>query len=398
MKPTHSALAACAAAILALTACGGGGGGTPTAQTPAPQTPAPMETAAPAPEERPAETKAPEAPSAPPAEADSNRVVTIDGATLTMQGVRRAVIALPVFPSGFGGIQSTNTGATGITTDEVLTVFTRGGVAVGITREDESGFLLASSDSATPSGLPRTSSLFGIPGRERTLRTWLIVDDSSENAYSRAWIDVTSVDSDPGNWLAMGTYLHYAGQNLLSTAPDLTSLEAGAFVDGPELRTSPSSLPTLGQARYEGTAQGYYFSRDGTSDLSGARFFASARLTADFSDNTISGCIGCQGDIGLVNWVDATAADSNAAIVLRQTSINEDGAFRADNVLVVNPDWGSVGLTSSQQRGSWGGLLSNVPLRGTRTPSLAAGTFGASYDLSNGVSEAWIGAFIAGHQ
>ena len=204
---------------------------------------------------------------------------------------------------------------------------------------------------------------------------------------------MTSVDSEPGNWLTMGYYLHYAGQNLRSTTPDVTSFEAGAFVHGPELATPPSSLPTLGEARYEGTAQGHHFSRDGTNEAIGAGFIASARLIADFSDNTISGCIGCQGDILLVG-----SPDSNAVIALGQTSINADGSFRANNVLVGNADWGAAGLTSSQQRGSWGGLFSSAPLTGTRTPSLAAGTFGASYDLSNGVSEAWIGAFIAGHQ
>ena len=86
--------------------------------------------------------------------------------------------------------------------------------------------------------------------------------------------------------------------------PDLSAVEATGFIDGPEIDVSnPPQMPVQGQATYGGPAGGIYRYQYGDSwgELAGTlgveEYEAIVTLTADFSDNTLSGCIGCQGDI-----------------------------------------------------------------------------------------------------
>ena len=80
-----------------------------------------------------------------------------------------------------------------------------------------------------------------------------------------AWIDG---DDDDGRWLSWGWWLDYRSGDFIANAPKALSEccnypSFGAFVDGPEFRVSPASLPERGSATYRGPAMGVFASMVG---------------------------------------------------------------------------------------------------------------------------------------
>ena len=260
--------------------------------------------------------------------------------------------------------------------------------------------------------------MFGIPGvtgATKTARSWLITDHTDTAAtFSR--VAVTEDEQGPGWSVAGGYYLHLAGRNLLSTAPTITSAHMGAFVDGDELRpVEPPDLPTTGTARYEGLGAGVYVTQYGTGFVATpgsteiGEFEGITTLTANFTDNTISGCFGCKGGIlqsGVTtNSVTGaqTAFDNqrnDTRIHLGAAQINSDGTFRVNYITIFSPTAQRLGLRITEQGGSWGGKFSKLPAPAfdDHSPRLAAGTFGGRYTLHNGNRASYIGAFAAGKQ
>ena len=374
--PGRYLVAALAAALLGLTlaACSGGGGGSPTAPTA--QTPAEAALAA-----------------------DPGK---------TLQAAQRGADALPRFGSV---TQSTNAGTDGVTTDRARAMVDGAGATVTVTRSGQSPLTI---DTANAVDSRKIDGEVGhsIPGAARTYRSWTI-QDIAERGATYAIIVTTSVDDDPGDWLARGYWLHIAGENLVSSAPNVTHAEMGAFVDGPELRSPPEQLPTDMTARYEGSARGYYASRYGTAAARVAgvapgspetgRFAATATLTANFdgAGNTISGCIGCKGSFYLFDDIsDGAGADPTSTdyqVRLGAAQIGSDGTFRAEDVTVYSATLQAAGFGIESQSGSWGGKLSNIPVA-TGEPRLAAGTFGGRATYSDGTTSAYVGAFDTSRQ
>ena len=195
----------------------------------------------------------------------------------------------------------------------------------------------------------------------------------------------------------------------------------GAFVDGPELhlrtdRPVYSRTPTTGTAQYKGLGSGIYTTQYGTGyalpegSTEFGEFEGTTTLTANFADNTISGCFGCEGDIRLsgVFTNSETAAQgpapntlSNYQFRFGEAQINSDlGTFRtnaANAVTFSNPDL-QEGVRITEQGGSWGGRFSRYNSARIGQPRLVAGTFGSQATLSDGSQSAYIGAFIAGNQ
>lgn len=188
----------------------------------------------------------------------------------------------------------------------------------------------------------------------------------------------------------------------------------GTFVDGPELRLPPN-LPTTGTARYEGLGAGAFATRYGTG-FTGAgvapgsteigEFEGTTTLTANFADNTISGCFGCKGDVLLSGVFEDRATGAQRAFVntptdyqirLGAAQIGSDGSFRASDVTLSSATVQRAGFGFTEQGGSWGGKFSNIPVS-TGEPRLVAGTFGGRAALSDGTQAAYIGAFAAGKQ
>ena len=202
-------------------------------------------------------------------------------------------------------------------------------------------------------------------------REWLL----SENAYDGQTLLYTLVtwDNDnPADYLAAGWWLHLPPE--LSLREDLEEAERGVFIDGPEFDlANPPELPAAGEATYVGTTGGLYEYEYGSAwgELEGhsqyIEFGADLALMANFSDQTIQGCIGCTGDIEIrrgthlypaVNWRTPVpdAEPTDYEVHLGVTSFNPDGTFESADITVTHPE-----RTVTQATGVWVGQFSNMP-------------------------------------
>lgn len=369
-KHLAATLVAALGLTLSLASCGGGGGG--------PKTMAQAQ-----------------------AELDANDVRATNPEKMA-RSASRAATSLPYFSSV---TQSMNRDVNGVTTDRAGATFDGAGLTVTVTHADSSTLTIDTADAVDSDSFRDTFT--NIPGASRTWHRWSTLN-GSERSLTLAGLGVTSANGNSSDWLAGGYWLHIAGENLLASAPTVTSIDIGAFVDGPELRSPPSNLPGTGTARYEGLAAGTFYSRGGTTspwrNATGG-FTATATLTADFGDNTIRGCVGCKGDVQVAGvsqdsatgeWSTVTNA-SDVQIRLGAAQIDSDGTFRVQDVTTLRPEALRVGLTTTEETGSWGGRFSNIPVT-TGEPRLAAGTFGSTSTLSDGGERSYVGAFIAGKQ
>ncbi len=124
---------------------------------------------------------------------------------------------------------------------------------------------------------------------------------------------------------------------------------------------------------------------------------ATVTLTADFSANTLSGCIGCQGDIAIrrlhlhdllgdeVRQLEALPTDYE--LHLGTVTFNPDGTFELPDVTVMHPE-----RTITQSEGFWGGGFSNTP-DSAGNPRLVAGFSDAEFEEADGSRGSFWGMF-----
>ena len=80
-------------------------------------------------------------------------------------------------------------------------------------------------------------------------------------------------DDDNRRWSAWGWWLEYRAGDFIANAPGerenpwRETQRYGVFVDGPEFRASPASLPETGSATYRGPAMGVFASNVGAAEL-----------------------------------------------------------------------------------------------------------------------------------
>ena len=216
-----------------------------------------------------------------------------------------------------------------------------------------------------------------IPGHRA--QAWRFLKDE-KHGTSLAYAAVSWDPDDPADYLMAGWWAYYPDQH----PPDLDPLDTEEYsiVDGPEIDPGhPPEVPVSGTASYAGLAGGVYayvpgatieerhFVFDGWEGL--------ATLSADFGEGTVSGCIGCVGDL----TVRAAVAPASRGDVQHDISDYEmhlleqpfgTGNFDGGATEVRHPNR-EVALS----RGRWGGSLSNKPdVAGN--PRLLTG-FGASY-------------------
>ena len=200
-------------------------------------------------------------------------------------------------------------------------------------------------------------------------REWLLVDnhyDGRVMLYALAsWNDADATD-----YLAAGWWLIYP--------PDVPyqafqSATRGVFLDGPELDpANPPDLPLTGTATYVGGAGGLYSYQYGRSwgELADSSEFTEFQgpisLTADFDQNRLTGCLGCDGPIETapgrhlfpaVPWQgdDPTALPTDYDLRF-EASFGANGAFEDTAITVTHPD-----RTITNAAGTWQGQFSNVP-------------------------------------
>ena len=246
-----------------------------------------------------------------------------------------AVEAAGSIPSFGSVVQSTGAAKTGVSS-----TFDGQRVAVSIGRQGASDIVLDSADTIIDGGTEQ--SLVGLAGRSSRSRG---VFSYTNTSATLAEVAVDWKNDNPTDYLSGGYWLHADGD---VAAGIVTGIDAGAFVDGPELSLSnPPNLPVQGTASYRGTAAGLYAAEYGTdSTLSPGsvevgEFAATATLTADFAARTISGCVGCQGGIAVAGvYQDKATGDVGTFDVLTDYRVSlgtapidsGTGTFTSQNV------------------------------------------------------------------
>ena len=318
-------------------------------------------------------------PALPPSQVGSENVLSADP-TATRHTATAAATTLPAF--GSVTQSATRDGVSGIATDRASTTFDGDNLTLRVDRQSGSDLVLSTADDYTELGAPGPSPLQG----HDTWRDGYIIDYTA--AETTIGYGVVSWDSnDPTDYLSGGYWLHATG-DLLSTS--FTIDEAGAFVDGPEIRLSNRpDMPVQGTASYSGEAEGLYAVEygsdapgyEGTTEL--GIFGSEISLTADFTAETIGGCVGCQNGI----YLDGDPSDYR--VRLGATPFASDGTFRGTSVTLEHPD---ISITSTS--GAWGGMFSNVP-NANGDPRLVAGTVGGEATSSGGSEAVFVGAYYA---
>jgi hypothetical protein len=186
-------------------------------------------------------------------------------------------------------------------------------------------------------------------------RDWTLVDNGPLAVVTVRWNDDDNSDYLAAGWWVRDTF----GRN---------GMEAGTFVDGPELRGPlPDSLtlPLRGQAVYYGEAAGLFqiqtrvhctaFPCDIPSleQLVG-EFVADAKLVANFTRGDIEGCVGCQQGIRFT----PAAYDLASGGIERGSALTKDYLFWLHRAGF---------LESPHTKGTFTGDLTVVPLGGHAT-------------------------------
>lgn len=292
---------------------------------------------------------------------------------------------------GFGSVtQSSNSGASNVTSDTASASFDGTDISLTVEREDGSRLTLGSTTGRSE------SEDIDLPIPDRSGRAHLLLD-FAERSISVAAVYTSWNDSDPMNYLAGGYWVHIAGDLL---TPHRLEVEVGAFMDGPELAGTPA-LPALGTASYQGLATGIFAYEYGTGDADRPRgsaaagqYVGAASLNADFAAGTISGRI----DEMSLSAVGATPdgeeftiedADSTLHMDLGRIDIRPDGTFAGAGVTVGSPD-----RMIASSRGSWGGRFSTIE-DAAGDPRLVGGTTGAEWRERNGSEGVLVGAYFA---
>ena len=350
-----------ACSLLFLASCGGGGGGGSSSGPPAQP---PMPTIA--------------------------SVQTADPGR-TIGAAERTASSLPAFGSV---TQSSNAGSvSGITTDAVSTTFDGRTMGVTVLREDGSSVRLTTAAHS----LDSIAFNSGIPGHNRGRGDAML--HVARNSASAAITYISWDNSDPSDYLAGGYWMHFEGDIL---AGRVSGAEIGAFVDGPEF-DGPASLPIRGTATYQGPTEGLYASEAGTDSavprgsLEIGGFAGIIDLTANFAANTISGCVGCTGDVETTGlFQDARTGEiyefsdsSDVTLRLGPAPIASDGSFRNRAVRLSAP-----GYAFTTNSGSWGGEFSNTQ-DSAGDPRLVAGTYGGKAETAGGSGLVFVGAYYA---
>lgn len=211
-------------------------------------------------------------------------------------------------------------------------------------------------------------------------------------------------DENPDDYMAFGWWMHVP---VGTSFRELEAAELGVFMDGPGLDLSnPPEMPLSGEATYLGGIGGLYEYRYGSGwreELQGesqyVEFSAPIELTADFSDASIGGCIGCTGDVvaetlhlyPIVAWrgppPDALPADYE--IHLGRTPFEANGTFENTDITVSHPE-----RTVTENEGVWGGQFSNFP-DSDGSPRRVVGLADVRFDEADGSGGSFLGGFSA---
>lgn len=391
MNPTRWIVPAAAlAGALALAACSGGGG-----------TPAAMPQQADMGGEPSSQPPTGGSQDGQPVSLETRARLQIADPERTARGIGAAAGAQP----RFGSVTQSSNAAAGVTTDRARAAFANGRLTVTVARQGAAELTLDSADAAA---IPGGGSLYDLavlrqllPGAVRTVQEWA-VGTVAGSAGTLSYLSAISPGDDQNDWLAQGYWLHMTGSGF-GASPSVTGAQIGAFVDGPELRTPPETLPGSGTATYRDEVTGLAVERSATGSVIGRMVDIDAMLIADFAGGTISGCIGCARGLRysgtrIPSEGEPTASDggsSNARIRLGNARVTARGEFQGSATWETVSQPGVSAAPVESQTGRWGGKFSNRPVA-TGEPRVAAGTFAQHVVFQGGGAAGYVGSFLAG--
>ena len=228
------------------------------------------------------------------------------------------------------------------------------------------------------------------------------VDDRHPDNKPDWTVQSQAVDPElPREYVIFGYWLH-------GNMKDLAKAHVGSFAVGPELGLPSPNRTIQGTATYNGIAGGLYtYSVDHPQlqyDEAGD-FVGDITLKADFDQNSVSGCIGCNTGINLNSVTNRnrvpemlqsklTPSSTRTRILLHDANIKSSGDFSGK--VTAHSDYGAVNIPyfDTGSSGSWVGALSKEQDQGNH-PRLLAGTFGADLQDSFMGKVQMLGAWIA---
>lgn len=277
----------------------------------------------------------------------------------------------------FGSVtQSSNTDGSGVTADRASVAFSNNQATVTISGGDRTPLVL---DTARDTVLSE-SYVSPLGGRYSYKGEALVKETANSLAVASVYTNWNN--DDPNDYLAGGYWIY--GE---VDGAEFSHVEAGAFVDGPEIASAPT-LPQSGTATYRGRSGGLYvYEYTSYPLIELGEYGTDIRLTANFNTQTISGCMGCENGVQVFGTVtnsntgewEALGANSPTQVHLGQTGFNNDGTFRGSTVSLSDSRIPTPATITST--GSWGGRFSNIP-GDDGTPRLTAGTVGAEFTVS----------------
>ena len=217
------------------------------------------------------------------------------------------------------------------------------------------------------------------------------------------------------DWLAFGYWLYVPVD-----VKDADDYDFGVFASGGDPFEATHLAGLTGSATYAGSASGWYYVDESSSDPASGQFTASVALTADFGDETDTGTV--TGTLSGFDWPDAMASSLPSMVSL--TSANWVGNTRrygldytgdADEVVsgesnIFDMPWENnasafngghalgytyVDVEGAEWVGEWSAAFFGNGASSTIHPTSIAGTF---HSASNNGTAAFTGSFGAHKQ
>ena len=281
----------------------------------------------------------------------------------------------------FGSVTQSSNVASGTTTDSASASFSGNQPTFTVTR----------SGGSVENFRPPSDDPDSTDSTEDGRGAWTLRGEESGDSISIAFVEANwNQQAAQSEWFARGIWIKTDDAD----NPSPQNIEIGAFVDGPEIESDADLSGLSGTATYTGLVSGIYVSTDG--DLDVGRFNSILSMTANFTSNTISGCVGCNNN-GIEyeeGFDDDESSSGNVPYRLRlgQATINDNGRIVGGGVTAET----DLDVPISTSSGSWSGRFSDRNANGN--PRAVAGTLGSSFTTGTGAGAetiVFVGSFLS---
>ena len=309
------------------------------------------------------------------------------GVAVTSSDIHESAATAATARAKFGSVTQSSNVAGEVTTDTANAEFEEGQLRFSVTRADGS----------VENFVPPSEELdeFDAPDSDsgRSSQSWTLVGSADGNARSIAFAAANwNQQAAQSDWLVQGVWIRIP--DIESPTPE--SIEIGTFVDGPEIERDADLSGVGGTATYGAIVSGLYVAEfpDSVSPQESDEpqvgiFNSELRLVADFVANTVSGSIGAENGIEIIEFSDdATPERVSYRISLDSATINDNGRIES----------GSVSVRTDLDRtiassGSWSGRFSSENAE-SGNPRRVGGTVGTSFRVGSQLDVVLLGSFL----